>query len=323
MAALNAACLDLATLKSILQSILYSEITENNLQIGLLDCSGNPLGRARVPTCDQMDSAITESASTLKDLISSTAKEIQSAGVNVATDGTTITGNGTSASPLKMNLCGLLESVVHDTTLSGYGTCQSPLTVNQSWLKAFILNLADTTQLIHVGSGIAGTGTTDSPLTLDIQHDKSMDGSGTETSPLGVDTDWLTLQMKTFIDAYGIHTAEGGGISGDGASDSPLALAINHNNSLDGLGTSADPLAVDSGWLKDQIQNGTIIVPSTTLAPNTKTQTDSVSTIIVGGTDATLGLPDAYVQVGDYVLPAYAKAPTTKAADTTATGGNG
>lgn len=291
---LNTSCIDLTLLGTVVKSQILSLLSDNTLQAGLSDCSGSELGKARVPSCDAMDNAINAALD---------------GGATVYHD-KTLLGAGTKADPLSLNLCGLLETVVHDSTLSGYGTCQSPLTVNTSWLQAFVQNLADTLQLVHIGDGggIAGSGTLADPFTLDIQHDSSLDGKGTTASPLTVDETWLDNQIESWVSGHGVSTADGGGIAGNGSSNQPLSLAINHDSSLDGDGTSAKPLTVDTGWLKGQIDDevaGGVLAPAAGAAPAAVEQTDSVATTIVGGTSETMGAPDAYAKVGDYLVPLY------------------
>lgn len=281
-------CISPDQIASLVKAALYSEISAGNLQAPLLACDGSKLGAAKVPTCDAMTLAISDAVQRM-------------------------------------------QPIIHDSTLSGYGTCQSPLTVNSSWLTAFVQNLADTIQLIHLGTGggIAGTGTEADPLTLDIQndgslsglgttasplalnvqHDGSLDGNGSEKNPLSVDGKWLDSEIKDYVDANGIHTADGSGISGDGSVGDPLALDINHDDSLDGDGTKAAPLKVDTGWLDDQIakdiSDGDVLKPDSTYKAADEATTDSVSTVIIGGQDATMGRPDAYIKVGSFVVPAY------------------
>lgn len=322
---LNTSCIDLTLLGTVVKSQILSLLSDNTLQAGLSDCSGSELGKARVPSCDAMDNAITAAVTAATTAITTSLAD----GVKVFHD-KTLVGDGTKADPLSLNLCGLLETVVHDSTLSGYGTCQSPLTVNTSWLQAFVQNLADTLQLVHVGSGggIAGSGTLADPFTLNIQHDTSLDGKGTTASllslaiqhdtsldgkgttasPLAVDETWLNNQIEAWVSGHGVSTAEGGGIAGNGSSNQPLSLAINHDNSLDGDGTSAKPLTVDAGWLKGQIDDevaGSVLAPAAGAAPAAVTQTDSVATTIVGGTSETMGAPDAYAKIGGYLVPLY------------------
>src|SRR5262249_22552185 len=72
----------------------------------------------------------------------------------------TLTGSGTGASPLGINIpaLGLLSAVAHDTTLSGNGASASPLGVN---IPA--LNL--------LGA---------------VAHDNTLAGNGTSATPLGL-----------------------------------------------------------------------------------------------------------------------------------------
>ena len=75
-----------------------------------------------------------------------------SSGLSSVSHDTTLTGSGTSASPLSIN-------IIHDSTLTGAGTAASPLSV--------------------VSSG--GTGGLSS-----VSHDGTLSGSGTSGSPLSV-----------------------------------------------------------------------------------------------------------------------------------------
>lgn len=140
--------------------------------------------------------------------------------INIQHD-STLVGLGTTASPLSVVLQPI--NVIHDNTLAGNGTTGSPLSVVGS---ASLTIVAHDTSLI-------GDGTSLSPLALNIQHDGSLAGTGTSSSPLrlaaksgyGVEigqTITQCVQSGTALASLGLVADDGTGTTGTTASGSQL-----------------------------------------------------------------------------------------------------
>jgi hypothetical protein len=103
--------------------------------------------------------------------------------VNVKTD-TSLTGNGTTATPLAVN-------VKTGTSLTGNGTTATPLAVN-----------------VKTDTSLTGNGTTASPLAVNVKTDTSLTGNGTAATPLAVN-----VNVKTDTS-----------LTGNGTTATPLAV---------------------------------------------------------------------------------------------------
>lgn len=282
--------------------MLYNEMNAGNLQPPLNDCSGNRLGAAKVPTCDQTQNWITQAITK----------------AYIVRHDTTLTGSGTCDSPLGINETWLTAFIDNEIDNHGINTASgSGLSGNGSKASPLALDIQ------HDGS-LVGAGTAASKLELNANHDTSLDGTGKDGDPLKVDTTWLAAQM----DGHASHVSPDSGIDGDGSADNPfsldvqhdasltgkgtkadpLELAIQHGDGLDGDGSAADPLTIDTDWLKEQIDADAAagLSPTSGVAPATETEDGTLPTTIVGGTTSVLGTPDGYVVIADgYIIPVY------------------
>ena len=195
--------------------------------------------------------------------------------VRVAVDTTTITGDGTLASPLSA-IIPTDYPVATDSTLTGDGTEQAPLAVNAPALAGQVAVLTDASLVgsgvegdplavvfpplfVHTdGTSITGTGTEADPLTVtavpaSVVTDASLTGDGSAASPLAVVRTQLDEQIKVASDAS---------ISGDGTAASPLAVVLTQldeqvkvasDASISGDGTAASPLAVVPSSLDQKV----------------------------------------------------------------------
>jgi hypothetical protein len=204
--------------------------------------------------------------------------------VRVAVDTTTITGDGTTASPL----AAIIPSdypVATDSTLTGDGTDEAPLAVNAPALAGQVAVLTDASLtgsgvegdplavvfpplFVHTdGVSITGAGTEEDPLTVaavpaTVITDASLSGDGSVASPLAVVPAQLDERVKVASDAS---------ISGDGTTASPLAVvpsslaeqvAVATGPLISGNGTEAFPLDVDLAALAGEVE---VVADGTTI----------------------------------------------------------
>lgn len=171
--------------------------------------------------------------------------------VAVATDSVTIEGNGTTAQPLAV-IHGAIAMVTDGVTLSGNGTLAQPLAV-----------APHSVAIATTGSTLTGNGTTASPLAVAIATNSTLTGNGTTGSPLGVvaqsvavATDGITINgngtaaspLQAVNGTVAIAT-DGVTLGGSGVTASPLHVMPNTvpvatNASLTGNGTTASPLGL-------------------------------------------------------------------------------
>jgi trimeric autotransporter adhesin len=196
--------------------------------------------------------------------------------VAVATDGVTITGNGTTASPLAAHSVAVATDGV---TLSGNGLTATPLAV-----------VAHSVAIATTGASLTGNGTTASPLavapnTVPVATNTTLSGNGTTASPLAVVPGSLAVSTNNTLSGNGTTSsplgvvadtvavaADGVTITGNGTTASPLtamngtvAVAVD-GVTLSGTGTTGSPLHV----LPDSVTvatNTTLIGQGTTAAP--------------------------------------------------------
>jgi len=204
--------------------------------------------------------------------------------VRVAVDTTTITGDGTLASPL----AAIIPSdypVATDSTLTGDGTDEAPLAVNAPALAGQVAVLTDASLtgsgvegdplavvfpplFVHTdGVSITGAGTEEDPLTVaavpaTVITDASLSGDGSVASPLAVVAAQLDERVKVASDAS---------ISGDGTTASPLAVVpsslakqvvVATGTLISGNGTEEFPLDVDLAALAGEVE---IVADGTTI----------------------------------------------------------
>lgn len=146
--------------------------------------------------------------------------------VAVATDSLTIEGNGTSAQPLAV-ITGSIAVVVDGTTINGNGTTASPLRVDPD------------TVAVATNATLTGNGTTASPLgVVPLITNATLTGNGFAGNPLGVVADSVPV------------ATDGTTITGNGTTGSPLtamngtvAVAVD-GTTIGGEGITASPLHV-------------------------------------------------------------------------------
>lgn len=154
--------------------------------------------------------------------------------VAVATDGVTLSGDGTTAHPLAA-LPDVTPVAVDGVTISGTGVTGNPIAV-----------IHGSIQIQTVGAALNGNGTTANPLnvlpnTVPVATDGiTITGNGTTGSP-------LTAMNGTVAVAV-----DGTTIAGEGVTASPLHVLPNSvpvltNATLTGNGTTGSPLAVVGG----------------------------------------------------------------------------
>lgn len=189
--------------------------------------------------------------------------------VTVYTDGTTITGSGTTANPLVA--VPQTPVVVTSSPIVGNGTLASPIDINIVSAIAEI-SAAGGVPVVH-NTSLTGNGTTASPLAVDwtqqpalnVQHDGTMTGQGTAGNPLSVN--WAT--------APAINVQHDGTMTGSGTAGSPLSVnglslasqvPVSVNAGLSGNGTAGSPIAINPGVLGPMLAG---LVPITVSAPLT------------------------------------------------------
>lgn len=172
--------------------------------------------------------------------------------VAVATDSVTIEGNGTTAQPLAA-IHGAIAVVTDGVTLSGNGTTAQPLAV-----------VAHSVAVAITGPMISGNGTTANPLAVTpIATNNTLTGNGTAATPLGVvadtvpvATDGITITGNgttgsplTAMNGTVAVAADGTTIGGEGVTASPLHVLPNSvpvavSAPITGNGTTATPLGL-------------------------------------------------------------------------------
>ena len=183
--------------------------------------------------------------------------------VTVYTDGTTITGSGTTANPLVA--IPQTPVVVTSSPIVGNGTLANPIDINIVSAIAEI-SAAGGVPVVH-NTSMLGNGTTASPLAVDwtqqpalnVQHDGTMTGQGTAGNPLSVN--WATAPA---INVQHDGTMTGSGTAGSPLSVVPAALAsqipVSAITPITGNGTLASPLTVDTPALIPALNNKVTVV---------------------------------------------------------------
>lgn len=199
----------------------------------------------------------------------------------VATDGVTISGIGTVASPIAV----VPESVqiaVDGTTIGGEGTTAVPIFVHPHTVAVAV-----------DGTTINGDGTTSNPLhvdpdTIPVVTNATLTGNGTTASPLGVV-------------ANSVAVATNATISGNGTSGNPLGVVANtvgvatDGLTITGNGTTGSPLTAMNGTVAVAVDGVTIGGEGITASPlhvlPNSVQVAANSTLVGNGTSASpLGL---------------------------------
>lgn len=216
-----------------------------------------------------------------------------------------VTGNGTLANPIDINIVSAIAEiaaaggvpVTRDGSMLGNGTTGNPLGVD--WSQQPALNVQ------HDGS-MTGQGTAGNPLSvnwasapaINVQHDGTMTGSGTAGSPLSVNGLALASQVPVSVNA---------GLSGNGTAGSPIAInpgvlgpmlsglvPIAVSAPLTGVGTAASPLGITnaSGALRGVVQLATA---AEGLQPANDSDAATPAYIAAAVTDAIASLPNKHV----------------------------
>jgi hypothetical protein len=199
----------------------------------------------------------------------------------VATDGVTLSGTGTTADPLAV-VPETVAVAVDGATLGGSGLTLHPLfvvpesvpvatdgvTLHGTGVAASPLSVVADSVAVATNATLSGNGTTASPLgvvadSVPVATNATLSGNGTTASPLGVvaasvavATDGLTITgngTTAFpLEAVGgtvAVVADNVTIGGEGLTASPLhvlpnSVQIAANSPLTGNGTNASPLAL-------------------------------------------------------------------------------
>ena len=210
--------------------------------------------------------------------IVSAIAEISAAGGVPVVHNASLTGQGTTASPLGVDWSQQPAlNVQHDGSMTGQGTAGNPLSVN--WASAPAINVQ------HDGT-MTGSGTAGSPLSVNglalasqipVSAITPITGNGTLASPLTVDTPALipALNNKVTVVTDGV-TITGAGIVGNPLVALPVPATVVAASPLTGNGSIATPLDVNIANLIAEISaaggvpvahDGSMLGMGTTLSP--------------------------------------------------------
>lgn len=163
--------------------------------------------------------------------------------VAAVTDATTITGNGTTANPLKVNPQSLVDGST--ITVNAQGKLQSNATGTGG----------TTTVAASTNSTLSGNGTVASPLGVNVAS--LVDGSTTTATAAGK----IAVNPQAIVDGSTITVnAQGKLQSTATGTGGTTTVAANVSAPLTGNGTSASPITVDVTALATQLADGTSVV---------------------------------------------------------------
>jgi hypothetical protein len=209
----------------------------------------------------------------------------------VATDGVTLAGTGTTADPLSV-VAHTVAVSVDAATMTGDGTVGSPLAVRTDTVGVAtdgttisgngvtgtpLAVIADSVAIATTGPTLTGNGTTASPLavapfTVAVSTNSQMTGNGTTGNPLGIVansvavlTDGITITgdgvtgnpLKA-VDGTVAVVTDGVTLGGDGVTASPLhvlpnSVTVATTAPVTGDGTTASPIGLNTPL---SLQNG-------------------------------------------------------------------
>jgi len=163
--------------------------------------------------------------------------------VAAVTDAATITGNGTTANPLKVNPQALVDGST--ITVNAQGKLQSNATGTGG----------TTTVAASTNSTLSGNGTVASPLGVNVAS--LVDGSTTTATVAGK----IAVSPQALVDGSTITVnAQGKLQSNATGTGGTTTVAANVSAPLTGNGTSASPITVDVTALATQLADGTSVV---------------------------------------------------------------